>query len=92
MAEFARSIASSTHPPVLALLAGNDGSVWLELFSRETGHHWLEFDATGRPIGTLTLPANIVMLQGDRGIMWGREELADSSINVVRYHVEGSKP
>jgi hypothetical protein len=91
--DLGRSSAGTMYPPVLfPVLADNDGTVWLELFSREPGHHWIELDATGAPIGTLALPANVRLLQGARSTVWGVEDLADSSISVVRYHVEVAKP
>ena len=79
--------AGTVRPAVLNLLVGNDGTVWLETPSVESGHQWLELDAKGKPVGTITVPGNVRLRQAEHGTVWGQEIIDDNTVNIVRYHI-----
>jgi hypothetical protein len=86
--ERVRSSASHIHAPILApVLVGNDGTVWLELFTADSVRHWVELDPAGTPASTFTVPLNVHLLQAQHGTAWGQERLADSTVNIVRYRI-----
>ncbi len=75
----------STFPPIRRIVLGRDGTVWLEEFRTEPGHHWLMLSPAGDPIARLTLPANVELMVAQDGTIWGTEEDADGLLGIVRY-------
>lgn len=74
--------------PLRGLLLGRDGSVWLEEHSLTPGHHWLILDATGEPVGRVSVPANFRLMTAELGTLWGLEADEDGLESIVRYRVD----
>jgi hypothetical protein len=82
-----KRLAVSTHAPADRILVGNSGWVWLQLFSRDSTHHWALVDPHGSINGAVTVPANVELrtIAGDTA--WGLR-VADSTVaDIVRYEV-----
>jgi len=75
-------------PPISKLIAGRDGSVWLQ---RETTGastiRWSVLDPAGKPVGQISLPARSRLLEADLGRAWVAEEDELSIPYLVRYRV-----
>lgn len=78
-------------PPVVSLVAGRDGTTWVERERIRPGTaSWLVLDATGLPIAELSLPAHFRVFQADRTALWGFEE-ENGVLRVVRYMIRGTR-
>ncbi len=76
-------------PPVLRVLPGLDGSVWLEVPATDPRHHWRILDPKGNPVGVVTVPGNISIRQAEMGRFWGTDTDADGLQSMVRYRMAG---
>ncbi len=76
-----------THPPYLRLLAGRDGTAWLERSTGRGEHSWIVLDASGNPHGVVTVPATLRIMAVTRDLAWAIETDADGLQHVVRYRV-----
>ncbi len=84
-----------SYPPVTAVVAGRDNTLWLQL--RPTGkpasvkledeRPWIVLDATGEPIGTLALPGDVVIGEADRLHAWGFIARQGERPVLVRYRI-----
>jgi hypothetical protein len=71
--EFAASVKEGTRIPQNAplareLIAGMDGTAWVRLW--DSGSNWIVFDAAGRAVQRVTLPANATLLAAQRDYIW----------------------
>lgn len=76
-------------PPVLSVLNGRDGTIWLRLASSSPGRRYLMLDADGTPLGAMSLPARTSVRVADRRLLWATvpDELGVQSL--VRYRIDG---
>jgi hypothetical protein len=76
-------------PPVTAVVAGRDGTVWLRREEREGAAvvTWMVLDPRGRVEAEVRAPRELAVQQAERGAVWGvvRDELGIPY--VVRYRV-----
>jgi len=77
------------HQPVSRVLACNDGSVWLEVFSEAPGHHWLILDSAAALVGSTTFPAEVRLQQCDGRITWGLKARPGGEADLLRFVVGG---
>jgi hypothetical protein len=84
----AQVVAPRYYPPVRRVIAGADGSVWLEVHQASLAHEWLGIAPNGRPVGRVTVPAAVRLMQATVGKLWGVELDADDVPTIVRYRVE----
>jgi hypothetical protein len=75
------------YPPLSRLLAGRDGTTWLELFTPSGDRTWLVLDAQGTLAGRLTVPRNIDLKVASRDVIWATETDDDGLQHIVRYRV-----
>lgn len=75
-------------PPVLRVVLGRDGSVWVEERSTTPGHRWRVLDRTGRDAGVVTLPADATLTVAELGRAWAFTTDADGLQGIVRYRLQ----
>ena len=81
-------IAPRYYPPVRRVIAGGDGSVWLEEHQPTTAHQWLVLGPNGRPQGRVTVPANVRIMSAVADTFWGVELDEDDVPTIVRHRVK----
>lgn len=81
-------IAPRYYPPVRRVIAGGDGSVWLEEHQPTTAHQWLVLGPNGRPRGRVTVPANVRIMSAVADTFWGVELDEDDVPTIVRHRVK----
>lgn len=75
------------HPPVTTLVAGRDGTIWVE---RERVHpdsaDWQVFSAEGEPLARVRLPRELVVNVAERDRIWGvvKDSMDVSYVQVYR--------
>jgi hypothetical protein len=80
----------SAYPPVLSVMVGRDGTIWLRLRAIADGRPWLVLDEKGNPIGSLMLSAKQTGIAvADRHNVWTTDSDADGVQSIVRYQVSG---
>jgi hypothetical protein len=79
-------------PPVSALVAGRDGTIWLqrEPFGR-TGSEWLVLDRLGNPVATVTGRPGVRLLAARRDLAWGVVTDELDVPYVVRFRVQPAR-
>jgi hypothetical protein len=82
---------SATPPPHHAAVAdailGNDTTLWVRLPGLGPQATWKAFDASGRPIYSITIPASFKPLAVSRSLLWGVETSAEDELTLVRYRL-----
>jgi len=73
--------------PIRQVLAGMDGSVWLEEHTDTDRRQWLILARDGRTVGRLNLPGALRVMLVTVGEFWGVELDEDDVPAVVRYQV-----
>lgn len=58
-------------PPVEALVAGRDGTIWLKRSSSREGSTWMVLSEDGSVAARLTAPSGLRLLQAEREKVWG---------------------
>jgi hypothetical protein len=77
------------YPPVNALVAGRDGTIWMALNPRPaSGTEWLVVDPNGDPIGKVILPTEMEPMAAERSMVWGTERGEFDIEYIVRYRIE----
>ncbi|HEY4320699.1 MAG TPA: hypothetical protein VGM77_05905 [Gemmatimonadales bacterium] len=76
----------TTHAPVVRLLVGDDGSAWLDLYTRDHHHQWLVIHADGQVAGVVTVPATTTLVEVRGDAAWGLDTTGDV-VNLLRYTV-----
>lgn len=84
----ARMRIPNSHPPVLRLLVGRDGTAWLERSTGRGDHTWLVLDAGGSPYGIVTVPVNTRIMVVARDTAWAIETDDDGLQHIVRFRVD----
>jgi hypothetical protein len=76
--------------PVSRVVAGGDGTIWLELNPPPGPEQadWLVLDGEGEPLGRVRLPAGLRVLAADRQALLGVERDELDVEYIVRYRVE----
>lgn len=74
-------------PPILAMVLGRDGTVWLEEEEELPTRQWLVLNPKGDPIGRVTLPENVRLRVAERGMLWATITNEDDLVGIVRYRV-----
>jgi hypothetical protein len=75
-------------PPILALLVGRDGTLWLEEEEELPTHQWLVLSSRGSPLGRVTLPANARVRVAERGMLWATITDEDDLVGIARYRIQ----
>jgi hypothetical protein len=75
-------------PPILNVLIGRDGTVWLEEEEELPTHQWRVLNAAGEPIGQVTLPVNARLRVAERGMIWTTFTDDDDLVGIARYRVQ----
>ncbi len=57
-------------PPIRALLAGTDGTIWLERLTGPSTGEWVCFDSGARALFRVTLPSGELLQAASRGQVW----------------------
>jgi hypothetical protein len=77
------------YPPVSALVAGRDGTIWLARTpGTETGMEWLVLDRDGEALGTVEVPRALTLMMAERSTIWGTERDEFDVDYIVRYAVK----
>jgi hypothetical protein len=74
-------------PPISRLVAGGDGTVWIQRWKSE---RWLAIDPGGRLMGEVLLPPRVSIFAAERDYVWGVELDENDVPYVVTYHVTGA--
>ncbi len=75
-------------PPISAMVAGLDGTLWLRREGLGTESvSWVMLDRSGRMVATFPAPTGLRILQARRGIVWGVVEDEFDVPYVVRYRL-----
>ena len=74
-------------PPILSVLNGEDGTIWLRLRAEVEGRRYVVLDSDGEPIGQVHTPRGVSVRAVQRDRVWG--VLADSLgiESLLRYRV-----
>jgi hypothetical protein len=79
---------AETYPAVMRVMAGDDGTVWLEEHTvAPSAKRWRVLDQTGSVIGLLSLPRNVTLSVVSRDRVWATVTDDDDVQSVVRYGV-----
>lgn len=80
-------------PPVRAMVVARDGTIWLDRgpHRREDISRWLVFDADGRALAALELPAKLTVLQVIPPYLWGFENDETDVPYLIRFRIAASK-
>jgi hypothetical protein len=82
----------ATLPPVVALVAGRDGTTWIEREHTLPGlSRWDVLDERGTPIGRLTVPRTHRILVADRAHVWALTREGGRGPAVVRFGVSRAR-
>lgn len=77
-----------TRPPITDLRIGHDGSIWLQReVTTSTSRDWQILTPEGNVVGTVTLPANLSIMDAELGRVWGVETDELDVPYIVRYGV-----
>jgi hypothetical protein len=92
-AAIAGELFSPVHmPPVTAVVAGTDGSVWLRREERGGDTvEWLVLDGEGRVAGVVRLPVGLAVQQATRTRVWGVMDDDLDVPHVYRFRVEPTR-
>lgn len=74
-------------PPIRHVLAGRDGTIWLERWTLDPAPRWDVLDDRGDSLMTVTLPVGADLRVADRQHIWVIERDADDVPSVVRYRL-----
>lgn len=74
--------------PPLNVIAGNDGSIWVEVPRAGAGHHWMVIDSSQKVLGVVTVPAKVRLTEVSRSGAWGREQVGDGVQDLVKFRIE----
>lgn len=71
------------------IIAGDDGTIWVELEAAERiPHRWIEIDAHGVLVGAVVMPPNTMLRGGLRDRGWGAvQDAAGAQAGVVMHKV-----
>ncbi len=75
-------------PPVLSVLNGRDGTIWLQLYQSSPGLHYLMLDADGTPLAKVSLPSRIRVRVADREHVWATVHGEYGVQSLVRYRID----
>jgi hypothetical protein len=75
------------YPPIAGLIAGRDGTVWIEQPGTQDRRTYFVVDAAGEPLGGIDLPRNSMVAAADREHIWVLERDENDVQSVVRYRV-----
>jgi hypothetical protein len=75
------------YPPVERAIVGYEGSLWLRLHAVGTNVPYLVLDASGEPIGRLTVPVSTEIVRADDAHVWTLETDAFDVQSVLRYRI-----
>ncbi len=74
-------------PAYTALRVDDAGRVWAERSAADTmPHRWDVFDASGKPLGDVTVPARCSVLQVDKGLLLCRAATDADDVQTVRVY------
>ena len=78
-----------THYPAFErLVAGQDGTVWVEMRSEKDDREWLLLASGGKTLGRVRLPRSVKIMAASRNQIWGVIENEDGELGIVRYAVK----
>jgi hypothetical protein len=77
----------SVYPPLMGVLPGRDGSVWIRLRSATEMNQWLILDESGAPIGSLFVDGGIRIAVADESSVWALESDDVGVHSLVRYQI-----
>lgn len=75
------------YPPVVRMLFGQDGGIWLELRPRGRSKEYVILGQSGAVVGRLTVPANVTIRAATGEIAWAVERDDDDLESVRRYRI-----
>jgi hypothetical protein len=82
----AMGIIAPFYPPIMAAIAGNDGSVWVaERSTDTTSVRWKAWDRTGAPLGQVSIEKGLRVVAAEAGALWVVSKDADDVQYVQRY-------
>jgi hypothetical protein len=78
----------AVHPPVKNLVAGRDGTIWLQVASARTDSAvWNVLDPAGELIGVVTAPIGLKVLEAEKDLIWGVERDSLDVSYIFRFRV-----
>lgn len=77
----------SVYPPLLGVLPGRDGSIWIRLRSATDMNQWLVLDGSGDPIGSLFVDGGTRIAVADQSAVWALESDDVGVQSLVRYQI-----
>jgi hypothetical protein len=82
--------APAYRTPIVALVAGRDGTVWLAVNDPAAGEReWLVLAEDGEPVAEVRLSKDLRVLLADRTAVWGVERDDLEVEYIVRYAAPG---
>jgi hypothetical protein len=83
----------AAQPPVSAVVAGIDGTVWLRRESSEAAMVWWQvLDVNGRIIANVSVPRELNILAARRDRVWGTTTNENDVPRLIRYAVQAAGP
>ncbi len=77
------------YPPALRVIAGRDGTVWVEEGHAGAQHRWALFDARGVLVGRVMLSEGFRLTEADRNRLWAVARDGDGVQSIVRHRLTG---
>ena len=81
----------SVYPAVKSIVAGRDGTTWIERWTPPGDHVWHVLDASGNMAVAVALPPNVTLQTASRDAIWGIETDDDGLQSVVRFRITHSR-
>jgi hypothetical protein len=75
------------YPPFRHVIAGRDGSAWIELWTNDSGHIWLVLDRSGHTIGSVRFPPTFDLRVAESALAWGVNVDGTGAVTLLRYRI-----
>ncbi len=77
----------ATYPMYRTLIAGRDGSTWIERWTTDGSHEWFVLDAKGSVAGSVQFPKDFLLQTADRSTAWGFQPDSLGMVTIVWYRI-----
>lgn len=77
----------ATYPMYRTVIAGRDGSTWIERWTTDGSHEWLVLDPKGSVVGSVQFPKDFVLQTADISTAWGFQPDNLGVFTIVWYRI-----
>lgn len=87
VAKYSAPVRPATYPMYRTLIAGRDGSTWIERWTTDGSHEWLVLDAKGSVVGSVQFPKDFMLQTADISTAWGFQPDSLGVFTIVWYRI-----